>query len=551
MNPHSETHHNRLLGLMGAIKGHHASAAQKMDASPEPELKVTLTVENSECVKKVVTITEPGTFLFGRAMDAFLVLPKDDRFASRNHFVLVVSPQDCRLIDLDSANGTFVGSMRYGGNTPLPPGTTKSPNDVKEKEIASGDLIQAGETKVRVEISPCDPSSHLALAKTRILAVEEILGSCGDSGDSEVSKRRPGSSETTVEQPPTAWFPLRAQFRNASGDVANFSPPLELKGYRFERLIGKGRTGYVFKAFHEASGLPVAVKVLSVGQRPLRGDRIPAFQRALATQAQLSHPNIVKFLNVREAEQPCLLFEYIDGIDLGRFLAARGGRLGLEEAGPIMIDILSGLAYAHAFSPQSGKKQGGLPEGEGGIVHRGLKLENILLSHSGERWIAKVSDFGLVKSFESLGITGNTTGELMAGSPHYWPREFITGYRYLLPASDVFSAAAIFFQMLTGEFVRQGFSTLLGSGKQDDKPDALDYVKVIMNESTLPMLGIAPDLPEQLCNTIDKALTERELSREPTQMRNQLNALRFAHAGAFLQALRKLGLPESDRCDLY
>src|SRR3981189_2543755 len=75
------------------------------------------------------------TFLIGRSHDAHLCLP-DDRFFSRNHCLLEISPPRCFLRDLGSTNGTFVNNQR-----------------VREAFLKNGDRIQGGETVLQVEVT--------------------------------------------------------------------------------------------------------------------------------------------------------------------------------------------------------------------------------------------------------------------------------------------------------------------------------------------------------------------------------------------------------------
>jgi serine/threonine protein kinase len=80
----------------------------------------------------------------------------------------------------------------------------------------------------------------------------------------------------------------------------------------------------------------------------------------------------------------------------------------------------------------------------------------VLLGRNKGRLTAKVSDFGLAKSFESAGMTDMTNAGDICGTPIYWPREQITHYKYLAPPTDVFSIAAVFYEMLVGDWMRPG-----------------------------------------------------------------------------------------------
>jgi serine/threonine protein kinase len=86
------------------------------------------------------------------------------------------------------------------------------------------------------------------------------------------------------------------------------------------------------------------------------------------------------------------------------------------------------------------------------FVHRDLKPSNILLSFAQNDVVAKLSDFGLAKSFERAGLSGLTLTGNYAGTPYFLPRKQITNFKYVKPVSDVWSMGATIYNMLTGTF---------------------------------------------------------------------------------------------------
>ena len=66
----------------------------------------------------------------------------------------------------------------------------------------------------------------------------------------------------------------------------------------------------------------------------------------------------------------------------------------------------------------------------------------------------KLTDFGLAKSFQQAGLSGMTATGLVAGTLYFMPREQITHFRLLRPASDVWSMGATLYYMLTLRYVR-------------------------------------------------------------------------------------------------
>src|SRR6185503_1255868 len=77
--------------------------------------KVTLRVTRGPIQGKVFTFEQHDTFIFGRDEDCHARLPKEDKTASRHHFILEVNPPDARLRDLGSLNGVYINDTKYGG----------------------------------------------------------------------------------------------------------------------------------------------------------------------------------------------------------------------------------------------------------------------------------------------------------------------------------------------------------------------------------------------------------------------------------------------------
>jgi serine/threonine protein kinase len=213
------------------------------------------------------------------------------------------------------------------------------------------------------------------------------------------------------------------------------------------------------------------------------------------------------------------------------------GFISLEEAAPLMLGVLDGLAYAH-LAKVNMEVSGGTKKNFSGIVHRDIKPQNILLADQDKRWIPKVADFGLSKSFESAGLTDMTQPGQVAGTPVYWPREQITHYRYLSPATDVFSIAAVFYEMLTGCKIRSGFQEMLTHCKKLGRvPGISDYFKVIMANPVVPLAMRNPRLPEPVTRVIDQALHEAEVPHNEEEMRTMFAGLRYPDAGVFRDKL--------------
>ena len=220
--------------------------------------------------------------------------------------------------------------------------------------------------------------------------------------------------------------------------------------YFIQDLIGEGGQGWVFRAsYDDVEGFPVVVKVL----RPdtATKDALDRFRREAQTLRRLSQnnpsPYIVRFFDHGEAAFPVAegamqlgrvtlpytVLEYVHGEPLQAVVdRQRGQGIGIGRARRIAREIAKALEIVHAQ----------------GIVHRDLKPSNILLASEAGREVAKVTDFGLVKVIDLR----NTATQALAGvSLSYAPPEqYEPGNPRVGPATDVFSFAAIVFELMCG-----------------------------------------------------------------------------------------------------
>jgi pSer/pThr/pTyr-binding forkhead associated (FHA) protein len=85
---------------------------------------------------KSFTFAEHDTFIVGRSQEAHFVLPEKDPYFSRLHFMVEVNPPLCRLMDLQSHNGTLVNGRRV----------------MEAVDLHDGDEISGGKTRFRVTL---------------------------------------------------------------------------------------------------------------------------------------------------------------------------------------------------------------------------------------------------------------------------------------------------------------------------------------------------------------------------------------------------------------
>lgn len=272
--------------------------------------------------------------------------------------------------------------------------------------------------------------------------------------------------------------------------------PREVGGYEVGKLLGKGGMGAVYRARRLSDGQEVALKLLrpEVVVEPRARE---VFLREVAVTAQLRHPNLVRLLDHGVSGDTFFVaLEYCAGGSLAAEMLRREDPIPPGPAVAVALALLDGLVAAH----------------EQGFVHRDIKPENVLLGDETLN-VVKLADFGLAKSFEQAGLSGLTATGAVGGTLYFMPREQITHFRLLRPASDVWSLGATLYHMLTLGYPRE-FAP------------GLDPLQVILSGGTVPLLQRAPSLPAALAAVVDRAVDD-DLAR------------RFSSAAEFRDALRR------------
>ncbi len=203
---------------------------------------------------------------------------------------------------------------------------------------------------------------------------------------------------------------------------------------RFEvrGVLGSGGMGTVYLAWQQSIGREIALKVLD---RSFSHDvgMTKRFLREARLASSLSHPNTVSIIDFGQAEDGRLFIamERLRGVTLARVLLDDGA-LTFERVARIGVQLFDTLATAH-------KQQ---------IIHRDLKLENIMRIDDARGDHIKVLDFGLAKSLIERDPTDTQAGTIM-GTPQYIAPEAMTG----VPPSatnDLYAAGVVLGELITG-----------------------------------------------------------------------------------------------------
>ena len=243
-------------------------------------------------------------------------------------------------------------------------------------------------------------------------------------------------------------------------------------GFKFDKILGRGGMGVVYKAHELSLNRKVALKILS---ERLSADEefITRFKREAKVVAALNHPNIVRILSYGE-EQGLHYFamEYVQGRDLGQILKEKKS-LPLAEALAIGIQVADALQEAS----------------EKGVVHRDLKPANIMIDSLGR---VKVTDYGIAY-FQDSEVKLTQTG-LYMGTPEFSSPEQAAGKKLDI-RSDIYSLGGMLYKMLSGESPVQGESPLA-------------VVAKIMTEPVRPLAEVNPAVPALICQLIDKMMAK-------------------------------------------
>ncbi|XP_061488153.1 NUAK family SNF1-like kinase 2 [Rhineura floridana] len=207
--------------------------------------------------------------------------------------------------------------------------------------------------------------------------------------------------------------------------------------YEFLETLGKGTYGKVKKA-RERSGKLVAIK--SIRKDKIKDEQdLVHIRREIEIMSSLNHPHIIAVHEVFEnSSKIVIVMEYASKGDLYDYINERQ-RLTEQEARHFFRQVVSAIYYCH----------------KNGIVHRDLKLENILLDANGN---IKIADFGLSNVFQQDRFL-----QTFCGSPLYASPEIVNGRPYKGPEVDSWSLGVLLYILIHGAmpFDSQDYKTLV------------------------------------------------------------------------------------------
>lgn len=239
------------------------------------------------------------------------------------------------------------------------------------------------------------------------------------------------------------------------------SPGTVIHGrYRIEKMLGGGGFGVTYRVTDLKEGSIAAMKEympmdmacrLPGGQevRPLSGSaaqQYEKFRQKFLDEARTiykfrGHPNIVEVRHLfSENNTAYYVMEYVDGMDLGRFLEKQGGRMSWAMLRPIVAQVVSALKLVHS----------------GGMIHCDISPDNIYLMNRGQ---VKLLDFGTARNM----LRGSMEASVIVAKAGYSPWEQLRG-RNMAAWTDVYALAATIYRCITGKMPPQAQDRMI----QDD-----------------------------------------------------------------------------------
>ncbi len=252
-----------------------------------------------------------------------------------------------------------------------------------------------------------------------------------------------------------------------------------LPRYEYQGPLGKGGTGYVYKAIDRELNEVIAIKVMGRAAGEERETVLRRFKGEVTLNRKITHPNVCRLYDYGVVDGlPYLTMEFVDGRDLGTVIDLEGP-VPAKKALPILGQLTRAVAAAHVA----------------GIVHRDLKPANVRVRPSGD---ISVLDFGLAHDTNRTGPRITRAGKTV-GTPHYMSPEQIQG-RPVDERSDIYAIGAIAFELLCGRRMFTG-RTFLSLAKK--------HLETTVSRETLEERGVSRELAAAVLRCLEKKPEDR------------------------------------------
>ncbi|CAH9118695.1 unnamed protein product [Cuscuta epithymum] len=305
---------------------------------------------------------------------------------------------------------------------------------------ASGKRSQFGSGKLKFGLGSSreirvDPENDKLEAPKSSSSSSSSSSSARHSGNSTVSKKEllenqisvsiPAGRLTECEQIAAGW---PTWLTSVAGEAVDGWLPL--RADMFQRLdkIGQGTYSTVYRARENESGRMVALKKVRFDN--FQADSVRFMAREITILRTLDHPNIMKLEGIITSKLSCsiyLVFEYMEH-DLAGLLSSPDIRFTESQIKCYMKQLMLGLEHCHST----------------GVIHRDIKVSNILVNNDG---VLKIADFGLANFISAKNIQPLTSRVVTLW---YRPPELLLGSTNYGVTVDLWSAGCVFAELFCG-----------------------------------------------------------------------------------------------------
>ncbi|CAM9548995.1 unnamed protein product, partial [Scytosiphon promiscuus] len=347
-----------------------------------------------------------------------------------------------RRVGVDPLDGFkkdhYRGSMTPTNTCETLVGQAVVSSDAKDGRVGQGAGARGGEMprpkKASGETNIVESQATISTANTGSLTPPEGSSSAeGGRTAREGGIRAPPPVEPLTKASAECCSPQeRLYLRRLMLDLQG-SARSSLDFYRLGKVVGEGSFAQVRVAWHKLTGQRVAVKTYEKAKIKDE-NQWKRISQEVKLMEKLNHPRVIRLFETAESSKRIhLVMEYADGGNLCSYVKRRK-RLDEGEAQRIFQELLEGVEYMHGVD----------------IVHRDIKLENVLLGGNG-RTNAKLVDFGF-----SAHVKNRRLLHVFCGTPSYMAPEIIKRQEYEGKPVDLWSLGVVLYAMLCGCFPFSG-----------------------------------------------------------------------------------------------